>query len=68
MCPDRCMGLLGIGHVQRDRTDLCARACHEVTELLGMARRRNLPLAVLQDGLGERASEAAGTSGNEPDF
>ena len=62
------MGLLGIGHIERHRTHAVPILLDEVAELLGMARRRDQTIAVLQGGLGETPPEAAGTADNQPDF
>jgi len=58
----------GIGDVERDRAHAVAVLGDEVVELPRRARGGDEPMAGGQDGLRDRAAEAAGAAGDEEDL
>jgi hypothetical protein len=66
--PDRLEHPALVGDVQRQREHLLAVLVREVRQGVGVPRGGGDPVPALQRGLDERAAQAAGRTGDEPDL
>src|SRR5580692_9235543 len=58
----------GVGDVEGERQHAVAVALRELGELPGLARRGDNAVTGIEGGTDERAAEAAGGTGDEPDL